>query len=112
LLPGVGLLPYRNIAAARPLFTRPPVDPLRDFVTNVSDDLHRIRQAGTADLAEITRDTAGMPAEQRTPEIQRALYNWIERKDLNAMTAEDQAVLSEPRAARRTVRSSAIPMDL
>ena len=52
-----------------------------------------------------------MPAEQRTPEIQRALYHWIERKDFNTMTAEDQAVLSEPRASRRAVRSSAIPMN-
>jgi hypothetical protein len=37
-----------------------------------------------------------MPREQRTGEIQRALYNWIERKDFNAMTPEDQAVLSDP----------------
>jgi hypothetical protein len=87
LLPGVGILPYGRLgAAARPFFTRPPVDPLRTFTTNVSDDLHRIRQAGTADRAEITRDIASMPREQRTPEIQRALYNWIERKDINAMT--------------------------
>jgi hypothetical protein len=74
LLPGVGILPYGRLAdAARPLFTRPPVDPLREFTANVSDDQHRIRQAGTADRAEITRDSAGMPREQRTGEIQRAL---------------------------------------
>jgi hypothetical protein len=97
LLPGVGVLPYGRLgAAARPLFTRPPVDPLRTFTTNVSDDLHRIRQAGTADRAEITKAIAGMPAEQRTPEIQRALYNFIERKDPAALTAEDRAVLSDP----------------
>jgi hypothetical protein len=97
LLPGVGVLPYgRLAAAARPLFTRPPVDPLRTFTTNVSDDLHRIRQAGTADLAEIKNAVRAIPRDQRAGDIQRALCNWIERKDFNAMTPEDQAVLSDP----------------
>jgi hypothetical protein len=57
---------------------------------------HHIRQAGTADRAEITRDIASMPREQRTGEIQQTLYNWIERKDINAMTPEDRAVLTDP----------------